>query len=160
MTQATSNFVHLHVHTQYSLLDGAIRLADLFKKVKAFGMPAVALTDHGTMFGALPLLRARGIGHLHIGSEFDTTERARRGGVTHYSGLYDQSRWFDEALTRYYQRKNWNILQFSVLRPLSELLIEKVLTERYPWLLAFIFGLFHGLGFAGALSEIGVQGIE
>ncbi|BBO79559.1 DNA-directed DNA polymerase [Desulfosarcina ovata subsp. sediminis] len=50
---ATSDFVHLHVHTQYSLLDGAIRLGDLFKKVKEFGMPAVALTDHGTMFGAL-----------------------------------------------------------------------------------------------------------
>jgi DNA polymerase-3 subunit alpha len=53
MTQTASNFVHLHVHTQYSLLDGAIRLADLFKKVNEFGMPAVALTDHGTMFGAL-----------------------------------------------------------------------------------------------------------
>ena len=53
MTQAAPNFVHLHVHTQYSLLDGAIRLGDLFKKVKEFGMPAVALTDHGTMFGAL-----------------------------------------------------------------------------------------------------------
>jgi DNA polymerase-3 subunit alpha len=53
MTQATANFVHLHVHTQYSLLDGAIRLGDLFKKVKAYNMPAVALTDHGTMFGAL-----------------------------------------------------------------------------------------------------------
>ncbi|MBR9984592.1 MAG: DNA polymerase III subunit alpha [Desulfosarcina sp.] len=53
MSQTMTNFVHLHVHTQYSLLDGAIRLADLFKKVKAFGMPAVAMTDHGTMFGAL-----------------------------------------------------------------------------------------------------------
>lgn len=46
-------FVHLHVHTQYSLLDGAIRLGDLFKKAKDFGMPAVAITDHGTMFGVL-----------------------------------------------------------------------------------------------------------
>jgi DNA polymerase-3 subunit alpha len=53
MTEATANFVHLHVHTQYSLLDGAIRLGDLIKKAKTFGMPAVALTDHGTMFGAL-----------------------------------------------------------------------------------------------------------
>ena len=53
MNSTNTNFVHLHVHTQYSLLDGAIRLDDLFKKVKAFGMPAVALTDHGTMFGAL-----------------------------------------------------------------------------------------------------------
>ncbi|MGD8702542.1 MAG: DNA polymerase III subunit alpha [Desulfosarcina sp.] len=53
MTQATSDFVHLHVHTQYSLLDGAIRLGDLIKKTKTYNMPAVALTDHGTMFGAL-----------------------------------------------------------------------------------------------------------
>ncbi len=46
-------FVHLHVHTQYSLLDGAIRLGPLFKRVSDFGMDAVAITDHGTMFGAL-----------------------------------------------------------------------------------------------------------
>ncbi len=48
-----SRFVHLHVHTQYSLLDGAIRLKDLFETAKSFGMPAVAITDHGNMFGAL-----------------------------------------------------------------------------------------------------------
>ncbi len=53
MIESESNFVHLHVHTQYSLLDGAIRLGDLLKKTKEFDMPAVALTDHGTMFGAL-----------------------------------------------------------------------------------------------------------
>ncbi|MBF0330587.1 MAG: DNA polymerase III subunit alpha [Candidatus Omnitrophica bacterium] len=46
-------FVHLHVHTQYSLLDGACRLKDLAKKAVAYGMPAVAMTDHGNMFGAL-----------------------------------------------------------------------------------------------------------
>ena len=47
------DFVHLHVHTQYSLLDGAIRLKDLFETAKAFNMPAVAITDHGNMYGAL-----------------------------------------------------------------------------------------------------------
>ena len=46
-------FVHLHVHTQYSLLDGAIRLEDLIAKAKANNMPAVAITDHGNMFGAV-----------------------------------------------------------------------------------------------------------
>lgn len=46
-------FVHLHVHTQYSLLDGAIRLKDLFKTAKSYNMPAVTITDHGNMFGAL-----------------------------------------------------------------------------------------------------------
>ena len=54
MTDATvSNFVHLHVHTQYSLLDGAIRIDPLLKRAADYGMNAVAITDHGTMFGAI-----------------------------------------------------------------------------------------------------------
>jgi len=48
-----AGFVHLHVHTQYSLLDGAIRIKDLLQKCKEYRMPAVAITDHGAMFGAL-----------------------------------------------------------------------------------------------------------
>ncbi|GFO60820.1 DNA-directed DNA polymerase [Geomonas silvestris] len=47
------NFVHLHLHSQYSLLDGAIRIGDLLGKVKSTGMHAVAMTDHGNMFGTL-----------------------------------------------------------------------------------------------------------
>jgi DNA polymerase III subunit alpha len=46
-------FVHLHLHSQYSLLDGAIRIEDLISKAKEYNMPAVALTDHGNMFGAV-----------------------------------------------------------------------------------------------------------
>lgn len=49
----TSDFAHLHLHTQYSLLDGAIRTADLCRVVKERGMKAVAVTDHGNMFGAI-----------------------------------------------------------------------------------------------------------
>ena len=47
------SFVHLHVHTQYSLLEGAIKIPDLMTKVKEYGMPAVAMTDHGNMFGVV-----------------------------------------------------------------------------------------------------------
>ncbi len=47
------NFTHLHLHTEYSLLDGANKIKDLAKKVKALGMNAVAMTDHGNMFGAI-----------------------------------------------------------------------------------------------------------
>src|SRR5579863_2291002 len=47
------SFVHLHVHTQYSLLDGANKIAPLFEHVKSSGMPAIAMTDHGNMFGAV-----------------------------------------------------------------------------------------------------------
>lgn len=49
----SDSFVHLHLHTQYSLLDGALRLKDLFARAKEYNMPAVACTDHGNMFGAI-----------------------------------------------------------------------------------------------------------
>ncbi|MFZ4115821.1 MAG: DNA polymerase III subunit alpha [Chthoniobacterales bacterium] len=49
----TIPFVHLHLHSEYSMLDGAIRIDDLIKKAVEFQMPAVALTDHGNLFGAI-----------------------------------------------------------------------------------------------------------
>ena len=53
MAQTVPDFVHLHVHTQYSLLDGAIRIDDLLQRAAEFEMNAVAVTDHGTMFGTV-----------------------------------------------------------------------------------------------------------
>jgi len=50
---STPDFAHLHVHSEYSLLDGANRLADLVAAAKADGQPALALTDHGNLFGAV-----------------------------------------------------------------------------------------------------------
>jgi DNA polymerase-3 subunit alpha len=47
------SFVHLHLHTEYSLLDGAVRMRELMKKTVEMGMPAVAVTDHGNLFGAI-----------------------------------------------------------------------------------------------------------
>ena len=52
------NFVHLHVHTEYSMLDGAARVGDLMAEVKAQGMPAIAMTDHGNVFGAFDFYKA------------------------------------------------------------------------------------------------------
>jgi len=53
MPDTFPSFVHLHVHTQYSLLDGAIRINHLLDRVRDFRMDSVAITDHGSMFGAL-----------------------------------------------------------------------------------------------------------
>ncbi|MBQ8882231.1 MAG: PHP domain-containing protein, partial [Clostridia bacterium] len=50
-------FVHLHLHTEYSLLDGATRIDKLFARCEELGMPAVALTDHGNMYGALKFVK-------------------------------------------------------------------------------------------------------
>jgi DNA polymerase III subunit alpha len=49
----SASFVHLHLHTEYSLLDGMIRIKDLAKRAKELGMPAVAMTDHGNLYGAI-----------------------------------------------------------------------------------------------------------
>ncbi|MGN6334300.1 MAG: DNA polymerase III subunit alpha [Motilibacteraceae bacterium] len=60
---STDSFVHLHVHTEYSMLDGAARLKDLFAEASRMGMPALAMTDHGNTFGAYDFWRqARGAG--------------------------------------------------------------------------------------------------
>ncbi len=70
------SFVHLHVHTEYSLLDGAARIDKLVKKCKDCNMPAVAITDHGNMYGAITFYDecvANGIKAI-IGCEFYTTK--------------------------------------------------------------------------------------
>jgi creatinine amidohydrolase/Fe(II)-dependent formamide hydrolase-like protein len=103
-----------------------------FSRIRSDEYPIRLWTVAVFLLGALPILRKRGIGRIIIGDEFDTTHRLSYKGITHYDGLYDQSRYFDNALTRYFQSKGWAISQFSILRPLSELLVEKILTERYP----------------------------
>ena len=48
-----SGFTHLHVHTQYSLLDGAARINELVARAKELGMDSLAITDHGAMYGVI-----------------------------------------------------------------------------------------------------------
>src|SRR6516164_6432816 len=58
MTMSSArSFVHLHCHSHYSLLDGASRIPELVRRVKEQGMNAVALTDHGNLYGAIELYR-------------------------------------------------------------------------------------------------------
>ena len=81
-------FTHLHLHTEYSLLDGANKLSNLVKKVKELGMTSVAMTDHGNMFGAIDFykqMREAGIkpiigieGYLHNGEMLDDKSTKQR----------------------------------------------------------------------------------
>jgi DNA polymerase III subunit alpha len=84
-----SEFVHLHVHTQYSMLDGALKVKDLVKQTKELDMPAVAMTDHGNMFGAIALYKTAkeaGISAI-LGSELDVAI----GNHTHHLPLLAES---------------------------------------------------------------------
>jgi creatinine amidohydrolase/Fe(II)-dependent formamide hydrolase-like protein len=103
-----------------------------FADVRSDEYPIRLWTVAVYLFGALPLLRKHRVGRLVIGDEFDTTRRATHKGIPHYDGLYDQSRYFDRALTRYFRRKGWQVEQFSLLRPVSELMVQKILADRYP----------------------------
>ncbi|MGI8536899.1 MAG: DNA polymerase III subunit alpha [Mycobacteriales bacterium] len=97
MSRADDSFVHLHVHTEYSMLDGAARLDDLFAKTAELGMPALAMTDHGNVFGAYDFwkkAKAHGINpiigteaYVSPGSRFDKTRvKWGAGGEDDVSG--------------------------------------------------------------------------
>ena len=75
-----AEFVHLHVHSEFSMLDGAIRVPQLVEHVGKMGMPAVALTDNGNMFGAVQLVRecARSDVKPILGCEVNFTGGDRR----------------------------------------------------------------------------------
>jgi len=93
MTKPQSDFVHLHVHTQYSLLDGACRSDRLLDLAKKYNMPACAITDHGNMFGAIDFYekaRERGIKpitgcEIYVAPEsrFDKTSHGIKGASYH-----------------------------------------------------------------------------
>ena len=84
----SAEFTHLHLHSQYSLLDGAIRFDDLLKVASEDKMEAVALTDHGNMFGALDFyLKAKSMGIKPIlGCEVYLAPGSRTMRATHTSG--------------------------------------------------------------------------
>jgi hypothetical protein len=84
------------------------------------------------LFGVIPIARKKGLGNILIGDEYDTTVKGNMAGISHYNALYDQSKYFDNAMTRYYRSKGWGMHQFSLLRSLSEMLIMKILIHRYP----------------------------
>ena len=87
-------FAHLHLHTQYSLLDGANKLPDVLEHAYSLGQPAIAMTDHGNLHGAIEFyLEGKRIGikpiigcELYVarGSRFDRKTRAQGGGGAYH----------------------------------------------------------------------------
>ena len=81
----TKSFVHLHAHTEYSMLDGAAKIVDYLKKVKELNQPAAAITDHGNLYGAMEFVqKAKDLGikpiigyeaYIPPGSRFDRPDR-------------------------------------------------------------------------------------
>ena len=73
------SFIHLHLHTQYSLLDSCLKIGDLMNKAQEYNMPAVAITDHGNILGALTFYKAARKSHIKpiIGAELYVAPETR-----------------------------------------------------------------------------------
>jgi DNA polymerase-3 subunit alpha len=83
-----SDFVHLHTHTEFSLLDGAAKIEKLMKKAQSMQMPALAITDHGNMFGAFKFVAEANKYNVKpiVGCEFYLVEDMHRKNFTKESG--------------------------------------------------------------------------
>ncbi|MEY3090085.1 MAG: polymerase subunit alpha [Pseudomonadota bacterium] len=121
-------FTHLHLHTEYSLLDGANKIKALAKKVKELGMTSVAMTDHGNMFGTIDFyktMRAEGIkpiigmeAYLHNQDDLDDKSIRQRFHLCLYAKneigyknlMYLSSRAYIDGFY-YYPRINWKLLK-------------------------------------------------
>src|SRR5262245_65740215 len=116
-----SSFVHLHLHTQFSLLDGANQIDPLVQQIKSFNQPAVAMTDHGNMFGAIEFYRkAKEAGvkpiigceaYMALGG--DQPKKIRESGKTANNNLFRLPRirpatkiWLNLSVTRYLKGYN------------------------------------------------------
>lgn len=75
-------FTHLHVHSEYSLLDGACRLEDLFSRAQELGMPGVAVTDHGNMFGICRFLNLAEALNAPVQKEIASLEKSAAGAAS------------------------------------------------------------------------------
>jgi DNA polymerase-3 subunit alpha len=126
--QQTPKFTHLHLHTEYSLLDGANKIKALAKKVKELGMDSVAMTDHGNMFGAIDFyntMRKEGIkpiigmeAYLHNMEDIGDKSAKQRFHLCLYAKnetgyknlMYLSSQAYLNGFY-YYPRINWNTLK-------------------------------------------------
>ncbi len=120
-------FVHLHVHSEYSILDGACRIPALVEKAQRLEMPAVALTDHGSLAGIVELYRearARGVKPL-VGCEVYVADdrRAQTKGYAHLTLLAETNEGYANLIKLcslgylegyYYKpRVDWELLETS-----------------------------------------------
>lgn len=105
---SNDNFVHLHVHSEYSLLDGACKVSDLVDRAVQLKMPALALTDHGNMFGAIDFYeaaKARGIkpvmgyeAYVTQGSRLEKESKNGKESLTHITLLAENNEGYKNLL--------------------------------------------------------------
>ncbi|MCE4606277.1 MAG: hypothetical protein F7B59_02980 [Desulfurococcales archaeon] len=86
------------------------------------------------VFSFLPLIYKREIKNILLGNEYDDPSRTSYWyrGIRHYNAVYDQSQEFDKYMTNWFKERGFGFRQWSAVRPLSDLVVERILSDRYP----------------------------
>ncbi len=105
-----------------------------FQRIKSDIYPIRLFFFEHFIFSFLPIIYKYRIGNILLGSEYDdpTGLSYELNGIRHYYGVYDQSQEFDKYMTSWFKEKGYNFLQWSAVRPISGLIVERVLSRRYP----------------------------
>ena len=93
------SFAHLHVHTEFSLLDGACRIGNMMEHVKDIGQDAIAITDHGVMYGVIDFYRAAKAVEIYTADNEETLKRLTEEEKITYI-LYEEDMQFEETACR------------------------------------------------------------
>ncbi|MCX7919978.1 MAG: DNA polymerase III subunit alpha [bacterium] len=150
MLKEHANFVHLHVHSQYSLLDGACRIDSLIAKAIEYRMPALAITDHGNLFGAIEFYKKaldKGIKPI-LGCEMYVAPTDRRDHNVRYAEDGSKEKNYHLILLAKNEKGYKNLIQLSTLAYLEGFYykprIDWQLLEQYHTDLIALSACLHG----------------
>ncbi|MEB3756049.1 MAG: hypothetical protein GSR79_04235 [Desulfurococcales archaeon] len=105
-----------------------------YEKDKAEVYPIRLFFFEHYVFSFLPLIYKRKIKNILLGNEYDDPSRTSYWyrGIRHYNAVYDQSQEFDKYMTNWFKERGFRFRQWSAVRPLSGLIVERILSDRYP----------------------------
>ena len=127
-----------NVDRLYSMIERNMRIirAEALRRRRPEIYPIRLFFFEHYVFSCLPIFHAHGVGNIVLGNEYDDPSGLTYefNGIRHYYAVYDQSQEFDAYMSRWFRRRGWGLRQWSAVRPLSGLVVERVLSNRYPQL--------------------------
>ncbi|MGC9191674.1 MAG: hypothetical protein ACP5GT_03275 [Conexivisphaera sp.] len=125
-----------NVDRLYSFVEGNMRIIrrEALRRRRPEVYPVRLFFFEHYVLSCLPVLLREGVGNVLLGNEYDDPSGLtyELNGIRHYYAVYDQSQEFDVYMTRWFRSRGWRIRQWSAVRPLSGLVVERVLSRRYP----------------------------
>jgi len=125
-----------NVDRLYNFIESNMKILKNIRKPKAEVYPIRLFFFEHYVFSFLPLVYKYNIGNILLGNEYDDPRGLSYEfhGISHFYAVFDQSQYFDKYMTRWFEERGLKVRQWSVVRPLSGLIVERILYTRYPTL--------------------------